>query len=912
MSDLSEEFSYAKAKPIDAIFSALSDSIFVLDRNGRYQWINHSAAAALGLKQSEVIGKTAVEIGIPGGIKDQFEGQLKKVLASEKPFSGEGTISVSYEGRSFEYAIAPIFGEDGMPHSVLFCARDMGNRENTEGALEEGESRYRKIFEEGPIGIGIIDPEYRFMKANVRLSQMLGYSEQELIGHAFSTITHPDDIAKDMDLADKLFTGEIPFYQIDKRYIRKSGEVFWGRLTASIVRDEQGNVLYGLGLIEDINERKNIEEELRFKSLLLDNASDSVFVVELDGTMLYVNEAAYRARGYTKEELMAMALRQLDTPEYAELIRPRFEAMMRTGSQVFESVHIKKSGNLMPVEVHARVLEYGGRNVIAGVVRDITERKRVERAVRESEARYRTLAEKISAITYIASFENPNIVFYVSPQVEAFLGYTQEQFVSEPDFWARHVHPDDLERVLDELSISHADGDHAVSTEYRMITHDGSIRWFRDEASIVKDETGSPLFLQGVMFDISDNRRAKELSDALNDINAAINSTLDIDEIMERVVVESAQAIGCETAAIDTYKDHRWVTKYIYGFPEEIRGVELTDEEAPHAALSAIKKQQVVINDAHSDSRVNRETMERFNIKSVMVTLLIVRGETIGTLFHNYHSSRKSFTEAEVDFAKKIATSISLALENAHLYDVQRHIAETLQETLLAMPEQIPGVEFGHLYRSATEAAQIGGDFYDIFEVDRGKVGVIVGDVAGKGIEATAITTVIKNTIKAHAYEDKTPAIIMAKTNDLAQKATPADSFITVFLGILDTDTGQLLYCSAGHPPALVKREEGGVELLEKHSPMIGAFSRLHYRTGKATLRKGDILIAYTDGIIEARHNQALYGQARLVELVKRAKPTSTQEMPHLILDDVMRYVGEKLTDDVAIMAVSMLDVVKE
>lgn len=240
------------------------------------------------------------------------------------------------------------------------------------------------------------------------------------------------------------------------------------------------------------------------------------------------------------------------------------------------------------------------------------------------------------------------------------------------------------------------------------------------------------------------------------------------------------------------------------------------------------------------------------------------------------------------------------------LYEAQRNIAETLQTSLLAIAERIEGVEFGHLYRSATEAAQVGGDFYDIFEIEHGKIGVIVGDVSGKGIEAASLTTVVKNTIKAHAYEEGTPAVIMAKTNDLVRRVAPAGNFITVFFGMLDTETGRLSYCSAGHPPAIIKREKGGVDLLDKHSPVIGAFSGFHYRTAKERLGKGDTLIAYTDGIIEARCDGGFYGQERLVEFVKNLESIPAKEIPEAILNDVIRCIDGRLSDDAAILAVSL------
>ncbi|MBE0448889.1 MAG: SpoIIE family protein phosphatase, partial [Actinobacteria bacterium] len=555
----------------------------------------------------------------------------------------------------------------------------------------------------------------------------------------------------------------------------KDGRVFPIWLTTSMVKDSKGNPIALIGIIRDITEQKRAEEELRFRSLLLDSATDSIFVHDLEGNMIYVNEAAYKTRGYTKEELMAMPLQRLDTPEYARLIGPRIESLLKTGSAVFESVHIKKDGSIMPIEVHTRIVEFGGRKVIASVVRDITERKRSE-----------------------------------------------------------------------------------------------------------------------------------ELSDALDNINAAINSTLNVSEIMQRVIVESTKAIGAETAGIDLREDGYWVIKYVYGLPEDFIGARFTDEDFKASALAARTKKLLVIDDARSDELANRELVERYGIRSMLIVPLVVRESAIGTLVFHYHSAQVPFTDTQVNFASKLGASISLALENARLYEAERNISDTLQEALLTAPERIEGVEFGYLYRSATEATRVGGDFYDLFEIEHGRVGIVIGDVSGKGLEAAALTSMVKNTIKAYAYEGASPASVMSRVNDMVKKASSSAVFVTVFFGILDTKEGTLFYCSAGHPPAILKREAGEIAFLITSSPVIGAFMGLNFIDDRATLKKGDVLILYTDGVTEARCDHEFFGEERLVSFIRDLEPTGAEKMPQVIFDEVMNCTGGVLSDDVALLCISV------
>ena len=136
-------------------------------------------------------------------------------------------------------------------------------RKRAETILRESEERFRKIFEEGPLGMAIIALDYRFLKVNATLCQLLGYSESELSALTFADITHPDDVARDLSLAQQLFAGEIPSYQIEKRYLKKKGQAIWIHLTASMIRGNRGQPLYGLAMIQDITERKQVEIALR-------------------------------------------------------------------------------------------------------------------------------------------------------------------------------------------------------------------------------------------------------------------------------------------------------------------------------------------------------------------------------------------------------------------------------------------------------------------------------------------------------------------------------------------------------------------------------------------------------------------------------------------------------------------------
>jgi len=127
--------------------------------------------------------------------------------------------------------------------------------------LQESEELFRRVFEEGPLGLALVGKDHRFLKVNGSLCEMVGYPEAELIRKTFGDITHPDDVRADTELAQQLFKCKIPFYRIQKRYVKKTGEIIWINLSASVIRDQYGEPLYGLAMIENITEVKRTQEQ---------------------------------------------------------------------------------------------------------------------------------------------------------------------------------------------------------------------------------------------------------------------------------------------------------------------------------------------------------------------------------------------------------------------------------------------------------------------------------------------------------------------------------------------------------------------------------------------------------------------------------------------------------------------------
>lgn len=247
--------------------------------------------------------------------------------------------------------------------------------------------------------------------------------------------------------------------------------------------------------------------------------------------------------------------------------------------------------------------------------------------------------------------------------------------------------------------------------------------------------------------------------------------------------------------------------------------------------------------------------------------------------------------------------------ELSMLYEKQRDIALTLQHSLLSeIRQKINHLEVGSNFQSATEAALVGGDFFDFFEIPERKYGIVMGDVSGKGIEAASLASMIRNTLRAFAYGGESPAIIVEKVNKIAIIETSPSIFITLFFGIIDADSHEMAYTNAGHwPPLIYKPDEEEFETLRSGGLPLGAFSSAKYEEFSTSLAAGSIMALFTDGVIESRKDNEFFGVAGLQQTIKDNYKLSPSEIAKAIINDAKAFGGGRLYDDAAVMVIKTI-----
>ena len=306
-----------------------------------------------------------------------------------------------------------------------------------------------------------------------------------------------------------------------------------------------------------------------------------------------------------------------------------------------------------------------------------------------------------------------------------------------------------------------------------------------------------------------------------------------------------------------------------------------------------------------SKKDLEKEIMARELVEAERERLLVKEqklGEELNVVNEELRTQNDELIQHQMVLAAQNAELVDAREEAARLLEKQRDLFLRLQEALLDIPKEFPGVRFGHLYRSATEEAKIGGDFYDVFEAKNGKVGLLIGDVSGHGINAARIASLTKDTIRAFSHQFRRPHLVLRETNRLLIQRN-LTGFVTVFLGFLDPESGILVHSSAGHPPPILAAD-GSATTIESIGSPLGVFPTSRYRDNDTRLDPGSIVVLYTDGITEARRDNLFFGDRGLLEAVLAMSDHSAEELPSLLLERALEFSRGMLADDVALLAV--------
>ncbi|MHB1458967.1 MAG: GAF domain-containing SpoIIE family protein phosphatase, partial [Armatimonadota bacterium] len=474
---------------------------------------------------------------------------------------------------------------------------------------------------------------------------------------------------------------------------------------------------------------------------------------------------------------------------------------------------------------------------------------------------------------------------------------------------------DDLHKVMDNLA----------TIEQEVENRDG--RWFimrimpyrtldnRIDGIVITFSDVTPLKLLE-----SELIRSDALGAALNEISAEISASLDSEPVLPVVVKKASQAIGVEAGMITIPKNDQRMVKQAFGLLHLRSGMELTDEDTPYLKLIEHTMKPIAIQDVEADGRVSRSFAETYGIRSVLGVPLVAGGEFAGVLSMICTTESRKFSDTDIGFALKIGTAVSLALNNIQIYDAQIKAKDDAEDArrllqdhhdmlqLALLPSEMyktSGYDLATRFVPGATGKYIGGDFYDVFKIEDGRTAFLIGDVTGKGVEAASLAVAVRSTIRAFAYDLSHPDQALSHANAVTYPQSHiSNRFSTVFLAILDPQTGAFTYANAGHPPMMILRSGGEIELLNTGQLPIGIDSQIQYESFNSQLLPGDKLVMYTDGISEAHTGTHMLDIDGICNILEKCLNCTPEELLANLFNAALDYSEEKLDDDAVVVII--------
>jgi GAF domain-containing protein len=393
------------------------------------------------------------------------------------------------------------------------------------------------------------------------------------------------------------------------------------------------------------------------------------------------------------------------------------------------------------------------------------------------------------------------------------------------------------------------------------------------------------------------NARRFTLLKALRGFGLRIGTGLRMNEVTDVVLAGAGDLLSAESTwlyfldAAQRELISAGASSTKLALPERLARLDLQDPRwAPLA-----EGRTVVVSDIGADFG------EGSDLSALVTPLSSATTPFMGALMVVIENSKLPGSE-EREALSVLATTAAQALENARRFERQRSVARSLQQGLLMIEvPDVEGLQIGTVYEPADAEADVGGDFYDVIDLPDGKVGLVVGDVSGKGAEAAAQTAMVKYMLRAFAIRNAAPGSVLFHLNNALARDLAEDRFITLVYATFDPATRTLSLSVAGHPPPMIyRRSDDSVEEVLPPGSILGAFEDQNFEVESFEMDTDDIFLAYTDGLTETRDGDELYGIDRVIESFKEhASGRSAHDIARRVFEDAREF--GHVTDDTVV-----------
>lgn len=792
-------------------------------------------------------------------------------------------------------------------------------------------------------GILITDarlPDNPIVYVNPAFERISGYSLEESRGRNCRFLQGDD---RDQPALDELRRAirEGEERRVVLRNYRKDGTPFWNELYVSPVFDEAGRLTNFVGVQNDITERKRVQEALRKSEqqlrALFESTQDAILIAADSGEYVDANDAACGLFGVSREQLLGSKVEDFARPEEREEVRRAWRVFLERGEMKGEFTLSRPDGVIRNLEFTARAGFLPGRNL--SVLRDVTDRKRAQEELRESEERFRATFEH--AAVGAAQVGTDGRWLRVNRRLCEIVGYEEDELLGLT--FQDITHPEDLAGDLGLMRRMLEGEIPTYSIEKRYVRKDGPTVWVNLTVSLVRDTLENPKYFIAVVEDISERKKAEEERDLLlvreqlaraeavaarrrltllAEVGPIFYSSLDYEatlgKITRLIVPELADWCLLDICEEDGYV-HQLAAAHADPEKEklldELREHRRFGEDDAGSTAQVLRTRRSALvpevpENLFEESGLGGEYLRiirELNPRSVICVPLLARGRALGAITL-VSSTDRVYGEEDLAFAENLSYRCALAVDNSRLNRDRTKIARTLQRSLLPpeLPE-IPRVEVGAEYLPMGEENEVGGDFYDLIDTRYDGWVCVIGDVRGKGAEAAAVTALARYTIRAVVMQKDKPSEVLAVLNEAMLRQVTNERFCTVACVRIEPQDGApgvaLTVSRGGHPPPLLLRGDGRVEEVGRPGKVLGVFDDAELADTYLRLHAGETLFLYTDGVTEARAPEgSFFGEKRLKSFLSSCSGVEAPMVAQKVKDIVLEFQEGYARDDLAVL----------
>jgi PAS domain S-box-containing protein len=496
-----------------ALAEAMPQLVWIARPDGRSIYFNQQWMAYTGLTLDESLGHGWSKPFHPDDLQDAWAAWQRATARSETYSSQARLLRADGVYRWWLLRAVPLKDAGGDILKWFGTCTDIHD-------LKVAEDRFRATFEQAAVGIVHTTLDRRYLAINQRFCDLLGYTRDELMQMDTRAITHPDDRDADDDHREQLLAGNIDTYTAEKRFVRKDGAVIWVNRTISLARDDAGQPLYFIRVIEDITERKDADERFR---ATFDQSAIGIAHTAIDGHYLMVNDRLCEMLGYTQEELLTKNATDITHPDDRAAGEARVEALLANDrtSTYAEKRYIRKDGSAIWAGRSMSLIRdaEGKPKYLIAMITDISARKQAEEAARRERALLRAVVDAIPERIYVKDREGrfllqnaTNLAVRGITNHDEIVGKTV--FDIFPRELAERLHAEDQQAMESGVPVHDREGQtfFGAPSVLNKNTH-----WHLTSKIPLRDETGQVYGLVGVNRDITDRKQAEEALRRLNE-----------------------------------------------------------------------------------------------------------------------------------------------------------------------------------------------------------------------------------------------------------------------------------------------------------------------------------------------------------------------------------------------------------